>query len=464
MKKISSILLAVLIIIQIFSVVSFAEDVNEFPPKRPSVGNMKIAVSENGESVLGLRTNGTINFRAKLYQGVSLLGNASKATMLSLTNIVDVACANYEFVALRSDGTVFASERDDKAYTEELFSEANSWTDIVAIDCGSSHLVGLKADGTVITTGDNSQGQCDVLGWNNVSKIYAQGNTTVAIRKDGTVLAAGVIGNFSELRKIKNVKEVFKLADFGLVSNNRCEALLDDGTVTLKKNAHIENGKIVKEGQEKTELSLDVIAKMLGCSHKIVSIKNIPRASSIYEYCFLDENGDLYLLHNFESMFHSEWNLTKLEENIIDFEIVGANYYALDENGQILSDAEAFTSADWILTTNITYNGEKVNSDVAPYIKDGRTLAPIRAILEALGMTVSWDAGTQTATAVKADINISVTINSNIAIVNGEQKTLDVAAEITGGRTFVPVRFFAEALNMNVDWDSYTKTVIIEGK
>ena len=41
---------------------------------------------------------------------------------------------------------------------------------------------------------------------------------------------------------------------------------------------------------------------------------------------------------------------------------------------------------------------------------------------------------------------------------------LDVPAEITNGRTFVPVRFFGEALGMNVDWDGYTKTVIIESK
>ena len=43
----------------------------------------------------------------------------------------------------------------------------------------------------------------------------------------------------------------------------------------------------------------------------------------------------------------------------------------------------------------------------------------------------------------------------------GYRMELDVPTEITGSRTFVPVRFFAEALNMKVDWDSYTKTVII---
>lgn len=172
-----------------------------------------------------------------------------------------------------------------------------------------------------------------------------------------------------------------------------------------------------------------------------------------------------YIIDNDNTLYRSTFDeFKKLHENIIYFTMDWDNYYAVDENGRIWSDARAFTSDDWILTTNITYDGKKVNSDVPPYVKDGRTLAPMRAILEALGMTVSWDPSSQTATAVKADINISISINSNIAIVNNTQQSLDVPAEITNGRTFVPVRFFAEALGMKVDWDSYTKTVSINTK
>ena len=206
------------------------------------------------------------------------------------------------------------------------------------------------------------------------------------------------------------------------------------------------------------ELSIDEIFRRAGYQNKIVGIGT----AEPYErdYFILDDSGDLYHMY-FEDLVCF---IEKEEEKILFFVMCDGNYYALDENGQIWSNAAAFTSDDWILTTNITYNGEKINSDVPPYVKEGRTLAPIRAILEALGMIVSWDGTTQTATAIKGDITISVTINSNIAIVNGVQKTLDVPAEITNGRTFVPVRFFAEALNMNVDWDGYTKTVIIESK
>lgn len=437
-NKIISILFTVATLMSAMTVISYAEDVNTFPPQRPAVGNMKVATSDYLENlVVGLRTNGTVNLLDKQYEMWNI-SEESKNELLSLTNIVDVDCTNSDVAALRSDGTVFTTSSGTgfSIFDEykKRYKEADSWTDIVAIACGNDHLVGLKSDGTVVACGDNNNGECNVLGWNNVSKIYAIQNTTLAIRKDGTILATGQIENYNEIRKVKNAKDVFQYANI-----DKFIVLLEDGTTTTD----IED--------------IPTAFKELGYSQKIQKMF-VDNEAFGFNYYILDELGDLYLYNRRYS------TIKKIEENIEYFTSGSMNYYAVDENGQILSSAAAFTSDDWILTTNITYNGNKIDSDVPPYVKDGRTLAPIRAILEALGMTVSWDGTTQTATAVKADITISVTINSNIAIVNGEQKTLDVPAEITNGRTFVPVRFFAEALNMNVDWDGYTKTVIINSK
>lgn len=454
MKKVLSVLLAVFMLIQGMCLTSFAEDVNNFPPVRPTVGNMTIAVSdEEAYTVAGLRTNGTIALNSPyVYEEL-------KNEILSLNNIVDIDCTLYEVFALRSDGTVFGKVnnhyiRSDLNAYKEL--DVSAWYDIAAIECGNNHVVGLKSDGTVIASGSNNNGQCNVMGWNNVSKIYAHKNTTIAIKKDGTILATGEIKNYSELRKLKDVKEVF------CNEYNEYYALLNDGTITAKEKVGVKDNKLAEPGSasEYVELSIDTILKMSGFTKKIISFKSGVELSPIPRYFFVDEVGDMYRIE-FDVY---KCSIEKIEEKITSFVLHRNDYYALDENGQIWSNAAAFTSDDWILTTNITYNGEKINSDVPPYVKEGRTLAPIRAILEALGMIVSWDGTTQTATAIKGDITISVTINSNIAIVNGVQKTLDVPAEITNGRTFVPVRFFAEALNMNVDWDGYTKTVIIESK
>ena len=442
-NKFIGILLSVAMLMSAMTVVAYAEDVNAFPPQRPAVGNMKVAISDDEANiVVGLRTNGTINVQDKGY-GLIHMDDKSKNALLSLTNIVDVDCTFSDVAALRNDGTVYTTAsglHTSLVKGDKKYKDADAWTDIVAIACGGSHLVGLKSDGTVVATGLNNLGQCNVSGWNNVSKIYAINNTTLAIRKDGTILACGEIDNYNELRKVKNAVEI--VPHFG---SDKFIVLFNDGTTTTDI------------------VDISLLFKETGNTQKIKSIKSTLNESANICYYVLDELGDLYSLQT-EGWFNSTWKAEKIEENILDLTVNTMDYYAWDENGQILSNAEAFTSDDWILTTNITYNGNKIDSDVPPYVKDGRTLAPIRAILEALGMTVSWDGATQTATAVKADITISVTINSNIAIVNGKQKTLDVPAEITNGRTFVPVRFFGEALGMTVDWDGYTKTVIIESK
>ena len=475
-----AILTSAIMLMQVLAITSFAEDINTFHPQRPAVGNMKITTGGNGdeETLVALRTNGTINIRAK---DLELRGHGLtprlKNELLSLNNVVDIACTRTAVAALKTDGTVYVGQhnQDEGRYVNPdamiwALNDAAYWTDIVAIDCGEHHIVGLKADGTVVAAGDNSHGQCDVMGWNNISSIYANSSETFAIRKDGSVLATGLVENFSEIRKMENVKSLFYNHN-GAVSYqtpNNYQALLNDGTTTCNMDYYEEytltqkDFSVINIGdktvvrKQKVSLPINEVFKKLGYTTKIADIQNNNKNA----YYVLDEAGDLYLI----SSYPSEVNIEKLEEKIISFVSDRSDYYALDENGQIWSNQAAFTSSDWILTTNITYDGKKIDSDVPPYVKDGRTLAPIRAILEALGMTVSWDGATQTATAVKGNITISVSINSNIAYVNGEQKMLDVPTEITNGRTFVPVRFFGEALGMNVDWDGYTKTVIIESK
>ncbi|MBE7047332.1 MAG: hypothetical protein E7396_07960 [Ruminococcaceae bacterium] len=110
---------------------------------------------------------------------------------------------------------------------------------------------------------------------------------------------------------------------------------------------------------------------------------------------------------------------------------------------------------------NVTINSVSQSYDVMPLIENGRTLVPMRGIFEALGAEIKWDDETKTVTGTKGDTNIILKIGSTLAKVNDKDVTLDVAAKIIGGRTFVPVRFVSESLGCKVDWDNDTKTVII---
>ena len=110
----------------------------------------------------------------------------------------------------------------------------------------------------------------------------------------------------------------------------------------------------------------------------------------------------------------------------------------------------------------VEVDGKFVRFDQRPTILGGRTLVPMRAIFEALDATVDWNNATRTATSTLGGTTVSVTIGSNVMYKNGQQIPLDVSAQMIGGRTMVPVRAIAEAFDCEVDWDSETRTVIIE--
>jgi hypothetical protein len=110
---------------------------------------------------------------------------------------------------------------------------------------------------------------------------------------------------------------------------------------------------------------------------------------------------------------------------------------------------------------NVVINGILLSSEVAPQIIDGRTMLPLRAIGEALGLTVDFDASQNLAVLFGTNTFIAHQINTTQIIVNNETRTFDVASTIVGGRTLVPVRMLAEAIGAEVEWDAATRTAII---
>jgi hypothetical protein len=106
-------------------------------------------------------------------------------------------------------------------------------------------------------------------------------------------------------------------------------------------------------------------------------------------------------------------------------------------------------------------NGVHPKFDVPPVLKEGRVLVPFRAISEALEAEVVWNAEERTVTVTRGDTVVVITIDSLVALVNGEEVTLDVPGQIQSGRTIVPVRFLTEAFNAEVIWDQETTSVII---
>lgn len=95
-------------------------------------------------------------------------------------------------------------------------------------------------------------------------------------------------------------------------------------------------------------------------------------------------------------------------------------------------------------------------------IIDGSTMVPMRAIFEKLGAEIKWDGETRTVTATKGNTVIKLTLDRDIAYINGSPVKLTAKAQSLNGHTMVSLRFVSEALGASVKWDGSTMTAYIE--
>lgn len=109
----------------------------------------------------------------------------------------------------------------------------------------------------------------------------------------------------------------------------------------------------------------------------------------------------------------------------------------------------------------VVVNGSTMQFDQPPVEQAGRVFVPLRGIFEQLGASVVYQNGTINATGDGR--NVSLQIGSTNATVNGQPQSLDSPPFVQGARTLVPLRFVAQALGANVDWNNNTSTVTITG-
>jgi uncharacterized protein YkwD len=106
----------------------------------------------------------------------------------------------------------------------------------------------------------------------------------------------------------------------------------------------------------------------------------------------------------------------------------------------------------------VRLNGAEINFDQPPIIQNGRTLVPMRAIFEAMGCHVSWNGEDSSITATASDgTTVHMRIGSSVMTVDGNVMHLDVPPQIVNTRTLVPLRAINEALGAVVGWDAHAR-------
>lgn len=129
----------------------------------------------------------------------------------------------------------------------------------------------------------------------------------------------------------------------------------------------------------------------------------------------------------------------------------------------IVSDEEYFDEdqvSDGEIMVKV--NGKKVKFDQPPIIQDGRTLVPVRATCEAMGINVEWWDTQQKVVLTKGNTQVVLQIgNQNFTTNQNGECWLDVPPQIINGRTLLPIRAVAEQFGYNVEWNGSSRMVVI---
>ncbi|MDK9709889.1 copper amine oxidase N-terminal domain-containing protein [Acidaminobacter sp.] len=135
------------------------------------------------------------------------------------------------------------------------------------------------------------------------------------------------------------------------------------------------------------------------------------------------------------------------EEELTTIDAIGVALVQADPTIQVLP------------VENIIVKGKHLGFDTPPVIKAGRTLVPVRALVQAFGAEVTWNPVNQTVTITRGDQKIVLTLGETEVVVDDNTIQLDVPAQTMNGRTVVPLRFIAEQMGFEVDYEDGDVTI-----
>lgn len=115
---------------------------------------------------------------------------------------------------------------------------------------------------------------------------------------------------------------------------------------------------------------------------------------------------------------------------------------------------------------SVVMDGQKIwFPDAQAFVdENNRTLVPVRFVAEKMDAEVGWEPDTMSVPIEQGDQRIRLAIGENKALINDKEVAFDTKAIMSGGRTFVPLRFVSEVLGAEVKWDEATATVHIKTK
>ena len=120
------------------------------------------------------------------------------------------------------------------------------------------------------------------------------------------------------------------------------------------------------------------------------------------------------------------------------------------------------------------YNAEEIHLEIngrepadlpmPPILLNNYTLVPAREVFENLGADVEWMSASRQVYIYHENTTVVIDIDSTAALVNDEEREMDIPAKIINSKTMIPLRFVSQAINKEVGWDNSTRTASVRDK
>ncbi|AZH31968.1 MULTISPECIES: copper amine oxidase N-terminal domain-containing protein [Paenibacillus] len=118
------------------------------------------------------------------------------------------------------------------------------------------------------------------------------------------------------------------------------------------------------------------------------------------------------------------------------------------------------SSTAYAAQNQIKIDGVAIATDAKPQMKNKRTMVPLRVISESLGANVEWS--DSEVILAKSDMKVKLAVNKSTAEKNGQKIQLDVKPYLKNNNIYVPLRFIAETFGCNVNYSNFAVTINIE--
>lgn len=289
--------------------------------------------------------------------------------------------------------------------------------------------------------------------------------------------------------RIDTQKPILVMPDLPIYTNqnpylleiNLIESNFEEATVGNQSVVSLVEGKIkvylnLVEGENKfwiwvkdkagneSEIEIQVILDLTNPDFELITPtpwmksirKKIPISGSVEKDTILTLNGEVIAVEN--GKFNTEWTLQP-GINTLEF-------MAVDRAGNTKKYTAPVTYYPNFFAF-ITIGKKQADTSFgpvelpdAPFLSKNTFMTPLRIFVELLGLTVDYEPIFQMITIRDfSGREIVAQIGNSVYTVNGEKKTLPVAPVIKNGRTFVPIRLFAQEFGFQIAYQEKPPSV-----